>query len=417
MSDESNSSAEIVDTGNGHLEQHEAPDLPADHESEREAAKKAVREALEAEAKKEKKSAKKPESDDDEPASEKPKAKAKKPEPKDDDEAPESKGGRERGPDGKFVPKAKAKAEDDDGDGEEEEPEKPAPKPKKEEEIDPDTAELKAVLRNRDKIAKAKQAQQQQLQAQQMEFQRQQMEFQRQRQQFEQERQRLEMLRKDPARAIQENGWDPEDFIMSLANEGTPEGKLQRQLREQQMQLQEMHKWREEQLRREQAAYREQQHNQLVQARTNVVAAFTKGAMDESKYPHISSFYAGREHALVAEGDVIAGQYRELTGREATLQEVAEYIEEELAKRAKVWYEKMQKAAKAKTESQDDSDDSDSGKPARGGSRGKSLSNSTASERRALGKDLRDLEGDERLAAARDAVKAALKNAPRVAED
>jgi hypothetical protein len=349
----------------GHaVEQHDAADVPEDRAEELEAAKAAVKKAIE--------KAGKEGADDAEKVS-----------------------GKDQ-----FSAKGKSKATEDE---DEEAEEKPA-KAKAEEE-DPDERELKRVLRHREKLARAKQQQNQELAQQQNQLRQMYAQLQREKQAIEQERQRIARLKTDPAAAIRENGWDPEEFIVSLAKEGTEEGKVARLLREQQAQLQEMNKWREEQARQREQYMRQMQEQQAVQARQSVEQQFLGHAMDAEKRPHLADFYKGREGALIAEGDIIAAQYREATGKEASLEDIAEYIEESLAERARAWYEKSARSAKT---SQPRQSAVDTGKPAK--SRGRTLTADTSSERRSLGKGLADLDGDERLQAAREAVKVALAN-------
>lgn len=104
----------------------------------------------------------------------------------------------------------------------------------------------------------------------------------------------------------------------------------------------------------------------------------------------------------MAYADLIAAQYRELSGgKEASLKEVADYIEEELAERANAWYVK-----KSGTGKETVSSDARPGK----GSKGKSLTPEAASERRTLSRSsLKDLDEEERKAAAKAAVAAALE--------
>lgn len=306
----------------------------------------------------------------------------------------------------------KAKASGKTQDEAEDEPEKPKAKaPAKDDddaELDPEKASIKQILKNREKLAKVKQQQANELQQHQLYLQQMQQQVQAERAAIERERQRLALLKKDPVRAVTEAGWDPDDFILSLAQEGTPEGKMARMLREQQEKLAAFEQWKADQAQQLQRQQEEFQYRQAVQARQNVEKAFTAGALNAEKYPHLAAFYAGREGALIAEGDLVAGMYRDATGQETTLEKIAQYIEDELAERANNWYMKKQGAGKASNESQQVVTPKDTGKPARGGSKGKTLTGSATSERRALSKDLTDLDGDERLLAAREAVKVAM---------
>jgi hypothetical protein len=102
---------------------------------------------------------------------------------------------------------------------------------------------------------------------------------------------------------------------------------------------------------------------------------------------------------LVAAGDLTAYEFRELAGREGSLDEILDYLEDDLAERANSWYVKKS-GTKGSV--------SPEAKPGKG-SKGKSLTPEAASERRSLGrKELRDLDDDERILAARQAVGVAL---------
>lgn len=298
-----------------------------------------------------------------------------------------------------------AKPKDKDGDDE-----APASKPAKpKDEEDADKAKLSRILAKRSEMAKAKQQQAQELQQARFQMQQAYAQLQREKAAIEAERARIQRLRSDPAAAIKENGWAPEEFILSLAKEGTEEGKVARMLREQQQQLAEMKSWQENLLRQREEHQRQLQQQQVIQKRQSVEQEFLGHAMNEEKHPHMTAFYKGREGTLIAEGDYVAAKYRELTGEEASLADIAEYIEEQLAERARSWYEKSA-GGKAPQQRTQQVAPPKTGKPARGAS-GKTLTASGTSERRALGKDLQDLDGEERILAAREAVKAAMASA------
>lgn len=386
---------EVTFVGGRAVEQTESLDSNLEPD-EREAAKEAVRKAIEEAGKSSAESAKEGRARDP----------YKPPGAKRDDEpsAPE------RGPDGKFLPKG-GQAEDKDS----EKPEKPAPKPDEQEEIDPDKATVKQLLKAREKVAAVKreaQGVQGEIQRQQQEFQKQQQAFQSQVQAFQKaqldlQRQQaaLKQLREDPARAIRELNYDPEQFILDLAQEGTPEGQARRQQREMERQLKELQDWKSNQLQTWKQQQQMMEEQQRQHARTNTVDRFVKLGADAEKYPHVAAFYKGRERALVAEGDLTAEEYRSISGgREGSLEDIMDYIEDQLAERAKSWYSIQQnggtKVAAAKPEPVQS-------KPK---SKGKSLSPEVSGERRTLSNKLLDLDGDERLEAAKQAVAVALAN-------
>lgn len=395
MSDEQN----LTIVGGKVIEQHESLDSNVDGET-REDAMAAVREAIKGAAEESKASAKKaagqdpykpagaksskdPEGDEDEVVGKSPVTK--KP-AKTADETPE------RGPDGKFLPKS-PKGDEDDQDSESD--------------SEPDNS-LKKLLKHREQAAAPKKEVQDryakeraEIEAQTRKIQETWQQLQAEQARIKKEAERFERLRKDPAAAIREVGWEPEQFIVDLARDGTPEGAMARQQRELQMQLQEMKQWKEEQLRAQQEHAQRQQWEQQVSYRQHIEKTFLEDATHEERRPHTAALYKGREHALLAYADKIAAEYRELSGgKEASLKEVADFIEEELAERLNGWYVKKSGTKVAAT---------DTAKPGKG-SKGKSLTPEASSERRSLGrKGLKDLDEEERIAAARASVAAALE--------
>jgi hypothetical protein len=212
------------------------------------------------------------------------------------------------------------------------------------------------------------------------------------------------MLRKDPIKAIKENGWEAEDFILGIAQEGTPEGQARRQQREMQEQLAEIREWKAQQAeaaRKQEEVFQEQKNRAY---RQKVEQTFLATAFNEEKHPHVASFYKGHEQGLIAEADVIAEQYRHLTGKEASFDDIAEYLEE----RAQKWYKSMSSGSSASSSGQQVLAPVTKGRPTQGSVTGRTLSPEGSSERRTLGATLKDLDGDERLAAAREAVAAAM---------
>lgn len=219
------------------------------------------------------------------------------------------------------------------------------------------------------------------------------------------ERAKLDMLRKDPIRAIRENGWDPEEFILDIASDGTPEGQARRQQRELQAQIQEMKDWRKAQ---EEAVVRQQeeaQHQAKAQARRDVEQQFLRTVGEKTtegafKNKHLVSMYKKDPAALIVQADLVADRYREVTGKQATFAEIAEYLEE----RATEWYKSISSESAPQVGAP-----VTQGRPTPGSATGKrSLSPNGSSERRSLGTTLKDLDGDERREAAMDAVRAAL---------
>ncbi len=293
----------------------------------------------------------------------------------------------ERGEDGKFLPKGETK----------EEPEEP---------LDLDKASVKQLLKQRERVAAMKRDAKDEISKERQEAQREKAEAQKawqqiQQQQFELKRQHesFQQLRKDPARAMREIGYDPEQFILDLAQEGTPEGAQRRKQQEIDNQLAEIAAWRKQQQQDAQTWQEQQKEQQKIQYRAHAVESFTKLAFNEEKYPHVANFYKGDERSLIAIGDSTAADYRQLSGgKEGSYEDILDYLEDNLATRVKTWYSK---GAVKKVETVVKRE------PPK--SKGKSLSPDHTGERRSLhAKNLLDLDADERMEAARQAVSVAL---------
>lgn len=286
---------------------------------------------------------------------------------------------------------------------------------------DDDAVSLKRALTERKTLAAAKATQQAEYQRQAAQLQNFQRQLQAQQAEIERDKARLAQLRKDPIRAIRENGWDPEAFILDIARDGTPEGQAAREARELREQLQEMRDWKAAQEKARTDAEEANRSQRQNQHRATVEQSFVAHALDEASYPHIASFYKGHEASLVAEGDSVADQYRAATeirdpntgrliqaGKEATAKDIAEYLEERHAN----WYKSRSGTqSSGQTAKQTSAAVVTKGRPTQGSATGRTLSPEDTSERRSLGTSFKDLDGDERLAAAREAVGAAMRRA------
>jgi len=308
----------------------------------------------------------------------------------------------ERGPDGKFLPrdgktdsKAPSSPKDDVSD----------------EDLDLDKASVKQLLKARERVANLKRTaaemtkEQQKFQEESRKIHDVWAQIQAREAKLKADEARWNKLQQNPSEAVRALGLDPEAFIMNLAREGTPEGAMERRFRELEQKLSEANSWKEQQAEQQRQYQEHLQQQHIVQARQNAVQEFTKLGMDEEKFPHVSAFYKGRERALVAEGDLTAEEFRNLTGREGTYEQILEYIEDELADRAKAWYSKVG----AKKESS-----SNVTKAAPPKAKGKSISPDMSGERRSASpKDLKDLSPEDRIEVARQAVAAAMAGAKR----
>ncbi len=313
-----------------------------------------------------------------------------------DDSSSDSAGSPERGPDGKFLPKDGKPAA------------KPAPKGESaEEDFDPASASVKQLLKHREKVATLKRDAKDEISKERAAFEAEKRQVaqawqqtQRDRAELQRQHEAFQSLRKDPARAVREIGYDPEQFIMDLATEGTPEGVARRRQQEIDAQLAEIRQWKADQVKAQEQQVYQHHIRQAEQARHNAVRDFTGLGLNEEKYPHVAAMYKGKERALVALGDITAEEYRSLSGKEGSFEEILDYLEDELATSMNGWYSKKVGSQKAGSSTQ-------KAPPAK--SKGKSLSPDGSGERRALApKDLGNLDDDERLEAAKQAVRIAM---------
>lgn len=221
------------------------------------------------------------------------------------------------------------------------------------------------------------------------------------------------MLKENPAQAMRMAGLDPEEFIYSLAKEGTPEGQLERQLREQKEELSEFKRWKQELAEREARAKQDYEQRMRQQYRSQIENEFIGLASQADKFSNVSKALESgliSKRSLISEGDEIADRYREATGQEASAHDILEYIDSQVA----------QAISKLGGTSQVKVPQTPGTKPAPGANGqkptpkvGKTLSADDASERRALERDLTDADSDERREAARQAVRAVLNKAAK----
>jgi hypothetical protein len=314
----------------------------------------------------------------------------------------------EEAPEAAEAPAKGRSARDADASAKAEAKEKPA-----EEE---DEYALKKVLATRQKVAEKKKAEADELRVYQEQIQRERQELDHQRRQMQAEMARIQKLKTDPVSAVREAGYDPEQFILDLARSGTPEGQAEARLRQMQEQIQQQEQFRQQLMQQQQNYLRQQQEQQERNHRYTVEQQFLESAMDDKRAPHTAAFYKGREAALISEGDLIAIQYRQLTGREATPAQIAEYIEESLAERAKAWYESV---AKQNTSSPEVGDEDDVAEPVAKGVKkaGKTLNPDSTGERRSLSSRYADMDEEERIETAKAEVRKALNKYRRPTDD
>ena len=281
---------------------------------------------------------------------------------------------------------------------------KPKAEKVKEEEVEPakeevSEKEVRKALASRAKVVKERQSAQEEASRIRQEALQLRAEVEYQRQEVQRQAEWFRQLKANPVQAIKETGVDPEEFIHSLARSGSYEGKLEAELMRQRAQTEQLalqqRQFQEQQMR----VQEEHQQRQATQFRSSVEDQFSSICLNEEKFPHLANFYADRKQSLVAEGDWIAGQYREVTGREASLEDIAEYIEEQMSSA----YNKFQEKKKSvSSPSKGKQSKADTAKPV------KTLS-SKDSEKGSLKMDnLSELDDDDLLKLARSEARKAL---------
>lgn len=283
--------------------------------------------------------------------------------------------------------------------------------------LDLDKASVKQLLKAREKAAaikreaKSEAAQvRQQISEQQAQIQSEWAKIQEAQRAIAQQQANWELLRKNPGDAVRRIGLDPEQFILDLAKEGTPEGAAERRYREMEAQLRQAQEWQRNQELQRQQWEESQRQAQIGQKRAGIIQEFTSKAMNAEKYPMISEFYANNHNGLVALGDLTAEEYRNLTdGKEAGLDDILDYIEDDLASKAHAWYKKYNGSSSTVTKVVAKNQQKPPAKAP--SSKGKSLSPEQSGERRTLSsRELSGLDDDERHEAAKQAVAVALAN-------
>lgn len=151
-------------------------------------------------------------------------------------------------------------------------------------------------------------------------------------QQVREQAQWLHELKANPLKALEAAGINPEDFIFDLAKDGTPEGAQAKELRELRAKQSQYEQWMKKQEEERQNHLKQQQQAQAQQFRQQVETQFLGAATAKENIKLALESGLVSKRVLVDEGDRIADQYRELTGQEASLEEIIEYIDEQVSK-------------------------------------------------------------------------------------
>lgn len=150
--------------------------------------------------------------------------------------------------------------------------------------------------------------------------------------QVQEQAQWLAALKKNPVQALRQAGLDPEDFIMSIAQDGTPEGQWEREKRELREKANAFDQWKQEQEEQRQAWQQQQLQEQQRSHRAQMVGQFIEGskASTHIKAAMDAGLYSDR--TLIAEGDRVAREYFSITGHHAEVKDIVEYLDEQIGK-------------------------------------------------------------------------------------
>jgi hypothetical protein len=212
----------------------------------------------------------------------------------------------------------------------------------------------------------------------------------------QQERARLHKLKASPLEAIKELGWNTDDLVRNVINEGDPQWQQltqqQKLIEAQKAELQEIRSYIDQYKTNYQQE--QEQRRQLIDQTTKqaVYDKFLGNIATEEKCPALRSLYEPDE--IVAKGDAIADSYRARTGKVASLEEIAEYLEHQAS-------EKLA-SIRDKSRGQGNATKSKANGP-------RTLSAASASERRSSPRPVRDMDPTEE----REALMAAAAEAMR----
>lgn len=284
-------------------------------------------------------------------------------------------------------PASKAEAEP------EKEPEQKEPPP---DDFEEETSRLRKVLKAREKAAEERSKAQEEARALTLKAQQEYQNVLALRAQVEQQAKWLKALKENPVEAVRNAGWDPEEFILGLANQGTPEGKQRERERQLEREIQNLKAFQAQVLQQQQRQQQEQQLAQAQAQRTSVEQEFLQLTSNAEKHPALSKLSKINKSAVISWGDEVSTRVYELTGKFPSLDEVAEYLEEQVAKEYNVGKVRQDSTSKAQKEQP--------------GKKTPSPSPEAASEKRVLEKPLKTLQGEDRKLAAMLAVRNALKS-------
>lgn len=147
--------------------------------------------------------------------------------------------------------------------------------------------------------------------------------------QLRQDAQYLKQLRDDPMEALRAAGKDPEEFFTDIATANTPEGHMRKTLMQLQQELQAERALRQNREQQEKIQREQWERQQVEQQRKGIIDGYLKEARDAEKYPTISKVFGFSERILVEAGHEAADLFREATGKQATYDQICEFLEEQ----------------------------------------------------------------------------------------
>lgn len=206
------------------------------------------------------------------------------------------------------------------------------PKPDEKQEYEQERSKLAQALKKRNEVHQEREKARQEADQIKSEALRMRAEVEQAARQLQQQAQWLKNLQNDPIRALEAAGINPEEFIFNLAKEGTPEGAQAKELRELRAKQAQFEKWQKDQEEQRQEALRQHQIQQQQHFRNQVETQFIQQAEARENVKLALESGLLSKRMLIEEGDRVADKYRQLTGQEASLEDIIEYIDEQAGK-------------------------------------------------------------------------------------
>lgn len=139
----------------------------------------------------------------------------------------------------------------------------------------------------------------------------------------------LQQLRDNPMDALRAAGKDPEEFFTDIATANTPEGQMRKTVFQLQRELEAERSLRQNREQQEKLQREQWERQQVENQKKGIIDGYLKEARDAEKYPTISKVFGFSERILVEAGHEAANLFREATGKQATYDQVCEFLEEQ----------------------------------------------------------------------------------------